>query len=516
MHHCLELPEIVSNIAEEVAADEDKGPSPWATLASFARTCRVISEPALDSLWKVQSSLVPLLQTMPADLWWKDPSIGTWITIRRPVVPTDWARFRTYAPRIRHFVKFQEGNCYGVPTRGDTYLNPKSLQALALARPTDAVSFCPHVRSLDWEMLVDNTNESISCMALFMGAATTSVALDTSKLSLPGLLSVLSIIANFPSLQRVAMRSYSRRHYSGHIGSAVYASHLWEIFAQGRGLQSIELDDALPRAVAVLFAGFKHLTRLVIVVNDEYPTWQASGFQVLESLDITSKGLLPALSFIRMLKSPLRTLRICVQEGPDPSARDIAETFEAISAHCSHTHLRSLAYISRLQIHDNSLPIDEETLRPLLSFKHLSALELRAKLPIRLGDDAVREMAPAWPQLSRLILGRGGWRQNSSVTPAGLLPLLRLHSLSELHIAIDASAVNCPPQSGAGESAEGTSPIRILNFQDSAIGDAGWMANFFLKHAPRIEEALSWDNECMQNSGLEESLVKEYSEQWEE
>ncbi|KAF7966565.1 hypothetical protein HWV62_37867 [Athelia sp. TMB] len=526
MHPCLAVPEIVSDIAEEIAADGDRGPSPWATLASFALTCRVISEPALDSLWKVQSSLVPLLQTMPSDLWGKDPAVLNWIvgnihdayaqlTICRPIVPADWSRFHIYAPRIRHFIDWPEGKRHGVPNPGDTYPNPESLQALALARPMDAVSFCPQVRSLDWEILVDNTDGTLSCMALFMGAATMSVALDMSNLALPGLSSALSIISNFPTLQRVDIKSYPRRHF-GYPDSTMEAAHLLEFFSQGRRLRSIDLDDPLPRTIAVLFAGFVHLTRLVIAVNDEYPTYQTSGFQALEFLNITSKGLLPANSFIRMLKSPLRTLRICVEGGPNPSSRDIAETFEAISAHCLHTHLRSLAYISRLQMHENSLPIGEDIIRPLLDFKHLSTLELRAKLPIRLGDEAVREMATTWPQLSCLILGRGGWRQNSSVTPAGLLPLLRLHGLSELHIAIDATTVNCPPQSGAVESAEGTSQIRILNFQDSAISDASWMAAFLSKHAPRIEEALSWDNKCMQNSGLDVSLVKEYSERWEE
>lgn len=73
MHRCLWISEIVVNIAEEVLQDEEwEIPTSWDTLAKLARTCRMFSEPSLSALWRVQSSLIPLLRTMPDDLWKMD------------------------------------------------------------------------------------------------------------------------------------------------------------------------------------------------------------------------------------------------------------------------------------------------------------------------------------------------------------------------------------------------------------------------------------------------------------
>lgn len=70
MHRCLWISEIVVNIAEEVLLDEEwEVPASWDTLAKLARTCRMFSEPSLNALWRFQSSLMPLLRTMPDDLW---------------------------------------------------------------------------------------------------------------------------------------------------------------------------------------------------------------------------------------------------------------------------------------------------------------------------------------------------------------------------------------------------------------------------------------------------------------
>ena len=64
MHHCLSVPEILSNIFQYVKCAIKEGP---ATLASAARTCKTFSEPALDILWRDQSSLMPLIKCLPAN-----------------------------------------------------------------------------------------------------------------------------------------------------------------------------------------------------------------------------------------------------------------------------------------------------------------------------------------------------------------------------------------------------------------------------------------------------------------
>lgn len=79
MHCCLQISEITAQICAELVCrdlgcldtfagrvDHDHYP---ATLAALARTCHALEEPALDALWKTQSSLIPLILCMPEDLW---------------------------------------------------------------------------------------------------------------------------------------------------------------------------------------------------------------------------------------------------------------------------------------------------------------------------------------------------------------------------------------------------------------------------------------------------------------
>jgi hypothetical protein len=64
MHRCLLIPEIVYLLCLELG-----NVSAEASLAAFAQTCLVFSEPALDALWYELYDLQPLVKCMPRDLW---------------------------------------------------------------------------------------------------------------------------------------------------------------------------------------------------------------------------------------------------------------------------------------------------------------------------------------------------------------------------------------------------------------------------------------------------------------
>lgn len=44
------------------------------TLVALALSCRALSEPALDLIWSTLPSLVPLVRTLPSDLWQEVPA----------------------------------------------------------------------------------------------------------------------------------------------------------------------------------------------------------------------------------------------------------------------------------------------------------------------------------------------------------------------------------------------------------------------------------------------------------
>ena len=75
MHQCWCIRELVDRIAVLLMPRYD---GPLQILGSMegvsdvnalARTCRAVQDAALDVLWYRQSSLIPLLQCLPSDLW---------------------------------------------------------------------------------------------------------------------------------------------------------------------------------------------------------------------------------------------------------------------------------------------------------------------------------------------------------------------------------------------------------------------------------------------------------------
>jgi len=64
MHPCLNVDEILRLLACQLVASEGS-----ATALSLARCCKSFEDPALDALWGTQDQLVPLLKSLPGDVW---------------------------------------------------------------------------------------------------------------------------------------------------------------------------------------------------------------------------------------------------------------------------------------------------------------------------------------------------------------------------------------------------------------------------------------------------------------
>ena len=64
MHTCLNVDEIIRLIAHEAAESKAK-----ATAVALACCCRSFEDPVLDVLWETQENLLPLLRSLPGDVW---------------------------------------------------------------------------------------------------------------------------------------------------------------------------------------------------------------------------------------------------------------------------------------------------------------------------------------------------------------------------------------------------------------------------------------------------------------
>lgn len=71
MHRAMTILEVV----EEVCYYLSTGTSSRNALA-LAVTCKILHNPALNSLWKTQKSIIPLLSCLPDDLFNKRPNLS--------------------------------------------------------------------------------------------------------------------------------------------------------------------------------------------------------------------------------------------------------------------------------------------------------------------------------------------------------------------------------------------------------------------------------------------------------
>lgn len=83
LHRCLQIFEVLSIIGEFIAEDRFVRSviSRWTNdLLSLALTCRTFLNPALNELWRRQSSLAPLLRCFPSDVY----EFGETFEVRKP------------------------------------------------------------------------------------------------------------------------------------------------------------------------------------------------------------------------------------------------------------------------------------------------------------------------------------------------------------------------------------------------------------------------------------------------
>jgi len=64
MHPCLGVDKIVRLIATELVEFDGRG-----TSVALACYCKSFEDPVLDALWERQCKLLPLLRSLPGDVW---------------------------------------------------------------------------------------------------------------------------------------------------------------------------------------------------------------------------------------------------------------------------------------------------------------------------------------------------------------------------------------------------------------------------------------------------------------
>lgn len=397
-----------------------------------------------------------------------------------------------------------------VPCNPDEYPGAECLQALLGAKPPEIVTFCPHMHSIDWARLWEPSEEAFQCMPLFMSPATEKVTFSLMDLKTIGLSLMQALFHNFPGLQHVEILGISTRQQTA-VDKA-----LSEMFSHGQALCSIRMSASLTQTIAESLTGLAHLNLLEAKLDDRSVFAQSSRFRALTSLEVRSETFRATSNFLCMLASPLETARFRLWEGvlePD----ELTRTFEVMKLHCSHPHLSGLnIFTLDSRVEPPGSCINDGVLRPLLVFSNLSRLELHLTARTDISNSFLREMASAWPRLSTLVLNTTGWLQKSSITPAGLIPLLGLPCLTIISIAIDASIIDSTAQPAIDGTVTGA--LIHMMLQDSAVEDNNIrpMAIFLAKFAPNLKGIDSWNDDIAPSTNDSMEVRKKYRKRWEQ
>lgn len=358
----------------------------------------------------------------------------------------------------------------------------------------------PNLRSIKWSRWVIPDNESFQHIRLFLGPKIKRLELPIKDANVGRLSLLLSLPRDFPKITDIEFFSYSPR-------SQVIIDTISDTVCQWNQLERCRFDNQLARRAWTHLALMPQLREIdACIVEDLQLSLPQPTFPALRKLVVQSKRLSYCADLVDHMgpNCPLETI---ILEHFDESDASTAERFiQALCASCSHLSLTKIHIIGA----DSEFIIREDMLRPLLVFKNITDIDI-GWAPFELGNDFVRDMAMAWPNLQSLRLTTLIWNK-SHITLAGIIPLISLPDLERLGLVIDASIVDysldMPPIGVSNEK------ITSLELGDSSIQNPHLVAAFISDVLPNVRsiDALDVDGSTARQWMEVESLIKIFAE----
>ncbi|KAJ7730756.1 hypothetical protein B0H16DRAFT_1584846 [Mycena metata] len=460
MHRALQVPELVELICTEV--DQS-------SLYPLAQV-QIFSEPALDRLWRTQSSLVNVLLCMGQDLWEVNGTSrrDKFVYARRAIEPRDWQRFHIYARRIKHL--WLADHHYSAIDE-DTW--SPVLEMLAVCLPVRPLF--PNLQDLHWSV---HTRPWFSYVHLFLA----------------------------PRLETITL---------GILDGFVHFSMLPTLPTQCPLLTSVTIfgkaDINTPYATcSLMIRGLRHLKELDVGYVDRDAFQYLEDLPTLEKLALQRAPEFGPLTLLHDRQTFPRLRDLAVRDTPhqhlagllgtnsawslthflahiinNPLSTHMAQIYSLLASRSDPVvliHLTIEAFVGRSDIGG----ITGDHLSPLLAFKNLQHVKLTFPTGFNLDDTAVESLARAWPQLWSLELRSGLFRSTSPrITLGGVRALARhCRDLNVLALAFDASVV---PDDGAPPVAE-QGCLRFLKVEDGVLVDPTPVAAYLMALFPRLQQ----------------------------
>ncbi|KAL1704927.1 hypothetical protein EV121DRAFT_204735, partial [Schizophyllum commune] len=468
MHRCLAVPEImilICDIMQESGKYEG-------TLAALATCCRAFHMAAVSALWRDLNTVMPLLLSLPQDLWSTETE-GHRFVASRPVKPKDLQRFFHYTPMVRtlRVSWLPDATCHA---------------ALELSCPTPLL---PNLRRLEWGL--DASSQRFHQILFFL-----SPTIVCLHIHIPSVAHALSLLPRLPVLcpgvRDIRLQGITRNTAEDRLDLASNAVCQWE------GLQVVSMphlsNEDLPRLASV-----PRLAELTLYCPHsgvkEIPRVVRSAFPALRSLSICPTFMAYGVLLIRAIPK-LRLHRLSITCFDTNSCHEWASVIAAISSTCDRTTLTELYIDESAEYNVEQLRAAGETSRwprafdygamqLLASFTNLTDLSLVCWGGLLLNDEEIHSLAQAWPQLVSLRLRAGRIMRPFACTLCALVSFAQccphLH-----HLALDLDARE-PTYEQANKHGARQRTLRYLDVDRSPIHNALAVAAFITTVFPDID-----------------------------
>ena len=464
MHPCLYVDEIVRLIAHELVTSTG-----WATSVALACCCKSFEDPVLDALWETQSRVLPLLNSLPDDVWGEGRchvsapmacvslSLNCLIqkSLKRLPTALEWARFRKYARRMRKF-----GEWYSL-----YYIPSGVFQVQWLC----AICNEPLLSNLDVLHLWRITEEAISSIPSFISPRTTTIDLAFDGFNLPNgtvTSAIASVVTTFPTLcpnlQKITLQPLPR-------DPMITAAVSKMLLSSNRNtLRSIHVDSPLTEEACEAIYKHSDLHELLVVVEKGTSLTSA----VLPNLtDLAVKCDHDGDSLPLFRGAMLGRLEVVYFHNRSERIGDFLESFERVALEISvqNTLTRFRFYTPHSWNPKYS---------SLLPFTHLTDLVVEFfcndGCSSRVDDDVIMNLARAMPKLTSLRLGRPPCGKTPTGVTAKGFEVLANHclNLSSLCVHFQVASLSAPPAiSGTISDAGPTGQRRDCALTDLGVGE---------------------------------------------
>ncbi|KAF8217070.1 hypothetical protein K438DRAFT_1798253 [Mycena galopus ATCC 62051] len=472
MHRCLKLPEIVDMIC---AALDPRCSSEWPVLsfrdlAIVARTCTSFRDPALDHLWSKAALSQILMRCMPSDLWAKDMDeipLPWWkrhqVRLLRPVRVSDWDRVQFYTPRVK------------ILWSGSDHWSLSSVfPALSASLPD---GLFPSLQTLSWH----HSEDEFHYIHLFLRRTLTSISLVASSDANSSIFSTLA--TKCPKLTDISVSDGTVADYDN--------SSVSEFVRSLQCVQKINVPSLDQKAL-------EHISHLMTLNSLRLsslpegltltPIDQRPAFTALRQLTLTHPDIGPTTKFLRWCSGiPLDGLHVSIWEFVTEGQMD--DLLAAISAGFLHASLTNLSVDSNCDDPEGSDPnihrISLHSLQHIFGFVNLTNLSITSLVGFDLDNEAMADLARAWPRIVTLtlaILFHG---------PTPRATLSCLHSFAQhcprlrsLTIALNALVVPTPEADPSTRFVQHT--LKTLDVEHSPTGKPFYTARFLSGVFPKL------------------------------